>query len=101
MAACEECWADAVLASRTLGGSQVDHYQRLLAERGEHGCVPAAVPRAEVGPQAAALEALREWHLRQHQLREDPWDTEARCAAADATETLWEAADALLRDEAT
>lgn len=30
---CEECWEDAYIASCTLGGSQVDHYQRLLRER--------------------------------------------------------------------
>lgn len=32
MSACEKCWDQAFLQSRLLGGSQVDHYQRLLVE---------------------------------------------------------------------
>ena len=30
MAACEPCWNEAYRQSRLLGGSQVDHYRRLL-----------------------------------------------------------------------
>lgn len=32
MATCEPCWYQALLLSRMLGGSQVDHYRKLLAE---------------------------------------------------------------------
>jgi hypothetical protein len=32
MGACERCWVDAFTESRRLGGSQVDHYRRLLIE---------------------------------------------------------------------
>jgi hypothetical protein len=38
MATCEKCWADAYVASRTLGGSQPDHYRRLLNERAAQPC---------------------------------------------------------------
>lgn len=31
--ACERCWDDAFKASKMLGGSQADHYRRLLNER--------------------------------------------------------------------
>lgn len=30
MAACEPCWNEAFRQSRLVGGSQVDHYQRLI-----------------------------------------------------------------------
>jgi hypothetical protein len=30
MAACEPCWNEAFRQSRALGGSQVDHYLRLI-----------------------------------------------------------------------
>lgn len=33
MSACEKCWGEAYARSRMLGGSQVDHYHRLLADR--------------------------------------------------------------------
>lgn len=35
MTACETCWGDAYARSRMLGGSQVEHYYALLAERAE------------------------------------------------------------------
>lgn len=35
MSACETCWADAFIRSRALGGSQVEHYERLLVERAD------------------------------------------------------------------
>lgn len=41
MSACEKCWADAYVASQTQGGSQVDHYHRLLIERADHPCAAA------------------------------------------------------------
>lgn len=30
MATCEKCWNEAFIRSRTLGGTQVDHYKALL-----------------------------------------------------------------------
>ena len=38
MAACEKCWNDAYVLSRTLGGSQADRYQQLLKERKDNPC---------------------------------------------------------------
>lgn len=38
MSACETCWADAYVEARLKGGSQVDHYHRLLRERAENPC---------------------------------------------------------------
>lgn len=37
MSACEKCWNDAFVISRTLGGSQVDEYRKLLAQRDREG----------------------------------------------------------------
>lgn len=36
MAACEECWSNAFIASKIQGGSQVEHYYRLLTEHADH-----------------------------------------------------------------
>ena len=35
MSACETCWGDAYARARMLGGSQVEHYYALLAERAD------------------------------------------------------------------
>lgn len=35
MSACERCWSDAYRLSRSVGGHQVDHYERLLIERAD------------------------------------------------------------------
>lgn len=42
MSACEKCWSDAFVISRTLGGSQVDEYRKLIKQREENGhiCTP-------------------------------------------------------------
>lgn len=40
MSACEKCWGDAYIRSRTLGGSQADHYRALLEERADNPCTP-------------------------------------------------------------
>lgn len=32
MSACEKCWSQAYVQSRMFGGSQVEHYYRLLEE---------------------------------------------------------------------
>ena len=37
---CEKCWADAAMAAHHRGGSQVDHYDRLLKERADNPCSP-------------------------------------------------------------
>jgi hypothetical protein len=39
---CEKCWADAYLAAQTLGGSQAEHYNRIVRERDaeESPCTP-------------------------------------------------------------
>ena len=36
MSACETCWATAFIRSRALGGSQVEHYEKLLIEPTDH-----------------------------------------------------------------
>ncbi|HZJ25879.1 MAG TPA: hypothetical protein VFF40_02520 [Acidimicrobiia bacterium] len=38
MSACERCWTDAYRESRMFGGSQVDHYRRLIEERRDRPC---------------------------------------------------------------
>jgi hypothetical protein len=38
MSACEKCWADAADRVMRLGGSQVDRYRELLAERADNPC---------------------------------------------------------------
>ena len=43
MNACEPCWNEAYRQSRLLGGSQVDHYRRLLEAR------PLPIHRTEAG----------------------------------------------------
>ena len=41
MSACEKCWADAFIRSRTNPSkAQVEHYKDLLDERREHPCTP-------------------------------------------------------------
>jgi hypothetical protein len=40
MAACEKCWGDAFTAAVHRGGSQVDRYRELLAERKDTPCTP-------------------------------------------------------------
>jgi hypothetical protein len=47
MAMCETCWADAYLRARLLGGSQVDHYHRLLDERRDRPCTAPQVSEPE------------------------------------------------------
>ena len=44
MSACETCWDEAFRRSRMLGGSQVDHYQRLMQGRFETHPQPTPTP---------------------------------------------------------
>ena len=46
MSACEPCWNEAYRQSRLAGGSQVDHYYRLLKVRDghPHTTTPAPTP---------------------------------------------------------
>lgn len=58
MVACEQCWSDAYMRSRMLGGSQVEHYNALLIERAEDSMhtefdVPAVDPDTTVTPPGA------------------------------------------------
>ncbi len=39
MNGCEACWTEAFTKSQTLGGSQVDWYQRLLATNTKHDLI--------------------------------------------------------------
>ena len=36
MSACETCWNEAWRQAQMLGGTQVEHYQRLIAEMDHH-----------------------------------------------------------------
>jgi hypothetical protein len=49
--ACEECWSQAFTESRLHGGSQVEHYRRLLVENegkaGHDGWVDVAMEDTE------------------------------------------------------
>lgn len=40
MSSCEKCWGDAYLAMLTRGGTQADHYHRLIEERRDNPCTP-------------------------------------------------------------
>jgi hypothetical protein len=44
MTACEPCWNEAYRQSRLLGGSQVDHYLRLIEVLDGHECAPSPTP---------------------------------------------------------
>jgi hypothetical protein len=54
MSACETCWADAYIRARALGGSQVEHYERLLSERADD---PDHAPDELLGDAVAHAEA--------------------------------------------
>lgn len=51
MATCEPCWNEAFRQSRMLGGSQVDHYLRLVEVLDGH---PHDEPSTSPGPGTAA-----------------------------------------------
>ena len=40
MSACEKCWSDAYVRAQLEGGTQVEHYKDLLAERKDTPCSP-------------------------------------------------------------
>lgn len=52
MAACEPCWNEAYRQSRLLGGSQVDHYQRLIEILDGHPHDEPTTHRGEQSEQA-------------------------------------------------
>lgn len=37
---CEKCWGDAYLETLMRGGSQTEHYKRLIEERRDSPCTP-------------------------------------------------------------
>ena len=41
MSTCEKCWRDAAMRVATMGGSQVDRYRELFAERTDTPCTAA------------------------------------------------------------
>jgi hypothetical protein len=61
MGACEKCWNDAYTATLARGGTQVEHYLRLLAGRAENPCEPAhrSEPEDRHAPAAQAADAVR------------------------------------------
>lgn len=62
MTACEPCWNEAFRQSRLIGGSQVDHYLKLLEllDSHPHDGPPRPATNQPPAPPASGADAIQE-----------------------------------------